>query len=241
MTRLTAKLDKALKLVYPVSCPFCEELLEPDERDVCTECAAKLSYVKEPTCFKCGCEVESVEQELCSDCSRTVHRYERGFAVFNYVDPADKACAAFKYRNGREYAPYFAGEIVRQHGRHIAQIKPEVFVPVPIHKRKLLKRGYNQAGLLAEELSRITGIPVDTGLIIRNVNTPPQKKFDPVKRANNVKTAFISSGKIVKYKSVMLVDDIYTTGATIDACSEVLKGMGIDKVYYVSICIGKGY
>ncbi len=241
MTRLTAKTDSVLKMIYPSSCPYCGEVLEKGERDVCAECLPGLSYVKEPTCFKCGCEIEDAEQELCEDCRRAEHIYIRGFAALNYVDPADKACAAFKYRNGREYAPYFAAEIVKMHGRDIARIKPEVYVPVPIHRRKLIKRGYNQAELLAGELSRITGIPVDTELIVRSVNTPPQKRFDPVKRANNVKRAFISSGKIVKYKSAMLVDDIYTTGATIDACAEVLKGMGIEDVYFVSICIGKGY
>ena len=241
MTRLTNRLQPALKYIYPSSCPFCGEVLEPEERDVCTECAGKISYVKEPICFKCGCETEDEEQELCENCRRTEHKFVRGFAAFNYTDPADKACAAFKYRDGREYASYFAGEIVKRCGKYIFDIRPEVLVPVPIHKRKLIKRGYNQSELLADELSRITGIPVDNGLIIRSVNTPPQKKYDPEKRANNVKTAFISSEKIVKYRSAMLVDDIYTTGATIDACTGVLNGMGIEKVYYVSICIGKGY
>ena len=241
MTHLTDRLTSALKYVYPSSCPFCGELLEQGEKDVCEECRGKLSYVKEPVCFKCGCEIEDEEQELCEDCRRAEHRFVRGFAALNYIDPADKACAAFKYRNGREYAAYFAGEIIKRHGKHIREIKPEVFVPVPIHKRKLAKRGYNQAELLAGEFSRITGIPVDNELIIRSVNTPPQKKYDPEKRANNVKTAFISSEKIVKYSSAMLVDDIYTTGATIDACTGVLNGMGIEKVYYISICIGKGY
>ncbi|MBR4515597.1 MAG: ComF family protein [Lachnospiraceae bacterium] len=241
MTRLTDTLNTALKYIYPPSCPYCGEVLEASETDVCAACKPRLSYVKEPTCFKCGCEIEDGTEELCADCRRVEHGFVRGFSAFNYVDPADKACAAFKYRNGREYAAYFAGEIIKKHGKHIKEIAPEVLVPVPIHKRKLNKRGYNQAELLARELSRITGIPVDTELIIRKVNTPPQKKYDPVKRANNVKTAFISSEKIVQYKSAMLVDDIYTTGATIDACTAALKGMGIEKTYFVSICIGKGY
>lgn len=146
----------------------------------------------------------------------------------------------FKYRNRREYADFFAYEIVKRHGRDILEAAPEALVPVPVHWAKRRKRGYNQAKLLANGLSGYLNIPVDDTLIQRRINTIPQKKLDPVQRENNLKKAFLSAKNIVKYKSVMLVDDIYTTGATVETCTKVLRDIGIHEVYYTSVCIGKG-
>ena len=114
-------------------------------------------------------------------------------------------------------------------------------MPVPVHKSKLRDRGYNQAEVLSVELGRRLKLPVDTGLILRDAKTTPQKGLSNQEREENLKRAFISSGKIVKYKSALIVDDIYTTGATVEACTRVLQSMGIKEVYYTSVCIGKGY
>ena len=147
----------------------------------------------------------------------------------------------FKYHFERCHASFFAGEILKVHGKEILSLHPEVLVPVPVHKKKLKKRGYNQAAELAKALSERLGIPADETLLLRGRNTTPQKKLTPEERKNNLKTAFLSGQNRVNYKSAMLVDDIYTTGATIEACTECLHNMGISEVFYTSICIGKGY
>lgn len=232
-------LKKTQMLVYPSTCPLCGVVVL-SACDVCEECRGKICYVEYPACLKCGKEVASKEIEFCADCKEHSRTFVKGFPVMKYMEPVDGSIAAFKYNNKRKYAKFFAREIVKRRGREILDVGPEVIVPVPVHKSKLKKRGYNQAELLANELSEYFFIPVDTELIERKINTLPQKNLDDEQREQNLKKAFISTDKIVKYKSALLVDDIYTTGSTIEACAKILQSQGIANVYYTSICIGIG-
>ena len=232
---------KLLDLIYPPACALCGELLAPGERGCCKVCREEIDYVKTPVCECCGQELTMAGTSLCRMCSREKRSYIKGFPAMNYVPPVSVGVAAFKYHSRKDSAGFFAAEILRVHGQEMMSIKPEVLVPVPVHKRKLKKRGYNQAELLAKELGSRMGVPVDTELISRTVNTPPQKTLDPKLREINMKSAFQMGKKSVNYKSAMLVDDIYTTGSTIEACTRLLLAQGIRDVYYTSICIGKGY
>ncbi len=145
----------------------------------------------------------------------------------------------FKYRNRRDYAEFFADEAVRNCRRYLEKWQIDVIVPVPIHKRKELKRGYNQAGEFGKKISKKTNIHYDDKLLIRKNNTVPQKEFSDYMRYVNLKGAFgVDAEKIKKYKNVLVVDDIYTTGATIDACAYMLKKAGAKKVYFLCISAG---
>lgn len=228
-------------LLYPPACPLCRTVLPIRSGAVCDVCRAKISYVQTPVCLRCGKEVMDEEQELCEDCAAHERSFIRGFPAMNYVEPLPDSIADFKYHNRRDYAVFYAQEIVRCHGQAILALAPEALIPVPVHREKLKKRGYNQAEILAQAMEDILHIPVDADIIERRVNTLPQKALDDAEREKNLKSAFHSTDKIVKYKKVMLVDDIYTTGATIEACTRALKDKGIKEIYYTSICIGKGY
>lgn len=234
-------LSAAVTLLYPPVCPLCRTVLPVRSGAVCAACRAKISYVQTPVCLRCGKEVMDEEQELCEDCAAHERSFIRGFPAMNYAEPLPESIADFKYHNRRDYAVFYAQEIVRCHGQSILALAPEALVPVPVHRDKLKKRGYNQAEILARALADILHIPVDADIIERRVNTLPQKTLDDAEREKNLKSAFQSTDKIVKYKKVMLVDDIYTTGATIESCTRALKDKGITEIYYTSICIGKGY
>ena len=116
----------------------------------------------------------------------------------------------------------------------------QALVPVPIHKRRYITRGYNQAELIARALSEETGIPVRTDMIIRTENTKPQKDLDDLAREENLVRAF-APGRMnsVVPECVCIVDDIYTTGSTIEACTNVVMAAGVKRVYYVSVAIGR--
>lgn len=152
-----------------------------------------------------------------------------------------KSIAYFKFQNRREYAKGYAEEMVKYFGERILNWKVDCMIPVPIHKKKQINRGFNQAEVLAKELSFLLSIPVDTTLIKRSKKTLPQKELNEEERRKNLINAFQIGKKGVKYKKIILVDDIYTTGSTIDACSEVLKTVGIQEIYFISLCIGTGY
>lgn len=239
---LTRKVfDTVLKYIYPPCCPICKEILSDNTRKVCIKCAGRLHYIKEPVCFRCGKMIENEEQEYCEDCSKNRRSYIRGFPALVYDDSIKPCLMDFKYKGKKQYADFLASLIVREKGSKIIEISPDVFVPVPVHKSRKRERGYNQAELLSQKLTYYLGIPTDSGLLIREQKTMPQKCLDNVERERNLKKAFKSVAKSVEYNRVVLVDDIYTTGATIESCTRVLQDMGVSEVYYTSICIGKGY
>ncbi len=228
-----------LDLLFPPRCAICDRVVPMGGNHICGNCRTELSYVKEPVCFRCGKEIGSEEEEYCLDCSTKNRSYDKGFPVFNYVPPITDSIMAFKYRGRQEYAAFYAEEIYRLYGENFGKLGIEVIVPVPVHKQKLVSRGYNQAELLAKSLGKLTGIKVRTDLVVRIEDTPPQKELSDEQREKNMRAAFASADRSVSYNSVLLVDDIYTTGATIEACTIVLKELGVEHVYYTSIAIGQ--
>jgi len=124
--------------------------------------------------------------------------------------------------------------------RKVSGWKPQALVPVPLHKKKKRKRGYNQAQVLAEELSRIWQLPVLDDLVVRVKNTRPMKEIEGTERQNNLKKAFKLGKNDVKLNTIIIIDDIYTTGSTVDAVAKVCREGGIDNVYVLSVSIGHG-
>ena len=115
-----------------------------------------------------------------------------------------------------------------------------MLVPVPVSPGRLRQRGYNQALILAQEVSRRTGIPVREDVLYRVSDTRPMKNMGPEERQNNLKKAFQCHGNDVELNSIMLIDDIYTTGATVDACARALYRQGARRVCFLTLAIGDG-
>ena len=127
-----------------------------------------------------------------------------------------------------------------QYGYYLREKKVELIVPVPLHRKKMRIRGYNQAALLAEVLGEITGISVDEDILVRVKNTKPLKQLNDKERRRSIRGAF-SVRKSVWAKTIVLIDDIYTTGSTLDEAARVLLKAGAEKVYFLTISIGQGY
>ena len=231
---------KPRDLIFPPRCPMCDEVLGLEEDKICNACLGLLPFIKEPTCMKCGKQLDDKEEEYCQDCSRRVKHFVRGYPLFNYIEPVSSSLQRFKYGGREEYAEYY-GRALREHaGEHLIKNGVQALVPVPIHKRRYITRGYNQAELIARALSEETGIPVRTDMIIRTENTKPQKDLDDLAREENLARAF-APGRMnsVIPECVCIVDDIYTTGSTIEACTNVVMAAGAKRVYYVSVAIGR--
>ena len=179
------------------------------------------------------------------DCYNTEHIYERGVSVWLHKPPVNQAIYQLKYHNQRYVAKYFAQEICIKYAEEIRRWRPQALVPVPLHRKRRRKRGYNQAELLAEEIGKILGIPVVANLVKRVHYTGYQKKLDPIGRKKNLEHAFAPGGDPDRlptdFRRVIIIDDIYTTGNTVDQVAKVLKTMGLQKVYFLTISIGQGY
>lgn len=209
--------------------------------DICPGCRSKITYIKQPVCYRCGKQLEDDEQEYCHDCVVKQHNFKRGVAAFSYSQGMKKSMYAFKYNNRREYAKYYASVIAKEFKDVIFSWNCEVLVPVPLHRSKLIKRGYNQAEILAKRLSEQLLIPMDNKILIRTRNTAPLKELNEKERITNLKSAFQTDEIKLKYKRIILVDDIYTTGSTIDECAWTLLRNGAEEVYFITACVGRGF
>lgn len=224
---------------YPRRCPVCDEPVTPCGALFCDVCRPKLRYVEEPRCFKCGKKLLREEDEYCHDCSARPHFYERGYCLYEY-ESVRKSLYRFKYDGRQEYAESYAEDMVAHLRAEIAAWKADALVPVPLHAKRMRSRGYNQAGELAKAIGRRMSLPVAEDLIYRRKCTIPQKELDNSARQNNVKNAFIIGQNDVKYSNIIVVDDIYTTGSTIDAVSRTLLQAGVSRVTFLTLAVGNG-
>ncbi|MBQ9887564.1 MAG: ComF family protein [Lachnospiraceae bacterium] len=206
---------------------------------ICPECIRKIHFVREPACKKCGKEIFDERVEYCSDCVKHRHDYEWGVPLMNYDAVGRKIIADFKYHNRRDNADFLAEEIYKRAYGKIRLMGADALVPVPMYFLKKRIRGFNQSEVLAKRLGTLLNIPVNDKILIRNRNTSPQKNLEQTQRINNLKKAFKANDIPHSIKSVILVDDIYTTGSTVNACARVLKEAGVEKVYFICACIGR--
>lgn len=234
-----------ISILYPRKCPVCETII-PDipgkvAPRVCLTCNQKLQYIHSPRCFQCGKQLYEEKEEFCNDCKVKKHLFKQGIGVFGYDENIKDAIYRFKYHNQRNYAKFFGEVIASRYGYQIRHWNPDVIIPIPLYRIKYYQRGFNQAELVAKELGNILQIPVDTKSLVRNRKTKPMKELNDEERTKNLQNAFNLTADIVKYKKVLLLDDIYTTGATMDACSKVLLEAGVEEIYCASVCIGNGF
>ena len=188
--------------------------------------------------MKCGKKLSDEVEEYCRDCKRTGHAYDRGRSLYVYDDLIRGSIARFKYGGRQEYADHYGDDIVNRLGSFISACRPDLIIPVPISEKKLIKRGYNQAELIAGRISKHTGVPVCDTMIIRITDTLPMKELSRAERMKNLKGAFKIGGVDVKCRNVLIIDDIYTTGSTIDAMAALLKANGVERVYFVTLSSG---
>lgn len=190
--------------------------------------------------MKCGKELYSAEIEYCRDCMKRRRPFEYGVSLLNYTGPMADSMAAVKYGNKREFLDFYAEETVRRLGRKLLDMKPDALIPVPVHRDRYRTRGFNQAEELAIRIGELIGIPVVSDKLLRTRKTEALKELTPSERQKNLETAFSCEELPDWIRNVILIDDIYTTGSTISACTKVLKDAGAEKVFFYSICVGIG-
>jgi ComF family protein len=235
-----------LDMLYPVRCPVCGDIVIPKGRRICSTCENKPQLIIEPRCKKCSKPIDQEQREYCSDCERKKYHFDYGFSLWVYDSVMKKSISDFKYNHKREYAKYYIEKVIFNYKDIIKKLAPDVLVPVPIHKSKYRERGYNQAEILAYGIGKELNIPILPHLLIRNKKTLPQKQLSDKERLKNLQEAFIINNKALsdypkRLKRILLVDDIYTTGSTIEACTNVLLRNGVEHVYFITLCIGKGF
>lgn len=230
-------------ILYPSRCPVCGKIPK-GQHTCCPSCYRSIHFVRQPFCYSCGKPLASPEIQYCHDCKAHPKTFDRGYSLAVYDSVTRPSLSSIKYKNRRTYLSFYASETVKVYGSLFQSLHFDAILPVPIHPKRMKKRGFNQASLFAKYLGTSLQIPVYDSLLIRTINTLPQKNLSPQQRLHNLQKAFSLfpgyENASLPFRRVLLVDDIYTTGATMEAISRLLKSHGVKEIHIFSICIGKG-
>lgn len=227
--------SRLLNLFFPPQCLVCETLV-PTHGTLCTDCWNNVPFISDPMCACCGLPLEfSVDADsLCGECLREHPPYSRARAAFVYNDLSRSLILKLKYQDEMYLAPIFSGWMASA-GAELIRAS-DVIVPVPLHYWRMMTRRYNQSLLLARGLSRHTGLTLLAHGLRRIRHTQQQKGLTRPQREKNVKGAFsVSEKDAVKGKTILLIDDVMTTGATLNACTETLLKAGASQVNVLTL------
>lgn len=236
-------IEKALDALFPsnIYCISCGNLIDRSRPyAICDHCAEKFHWLGKNTCAKCGKIVsKDYKHDLCYDCRQFDHIFEKGYTCVEYGLYERGLMMDYKYK-GKAYIGRKLGDILYDR-ISLEALTIDFIVPVPMYKKKEQKRGYNQAALMAKQLGRRMGVPCIQELLVRTRDTIPMKGLGSLERQENLRGAFdISAVKQydIKKKNILLIDDIYTTGSTADACSDVLCRAGAADIFLLSFAAG---
>lgn len=238
MNAVAALFDPFLSLLYPPRCLLCGTLGGPS--GLCAACAGQIAPVPPPWCARCG---QSLGQS--TDCFNCGSRLP-AFACARSMGHADGilrgAIHHFKYRDRPQLAEPLGAllaDFARAQSPALHDLAFDALLPVPMHRVRQRLRGYNQSERLARVLSRELGLPLDTQMLTRPRPTRPQVGLAGEARRSNLRAAFaVPCPELVSGKTLLIVDDVATTGSTLDACALALKAAGAKSVYALTLAAG---
>ena len=228
--------EKLLNIFFPshIKCVFCgEELNEHAVYDTCSHCQQTLPFITRP-CLRCGEQMPDSYSNVCYACNKNNRYFTQAKSVFEYTNNVYAIVHKFKYSNKK----YLAEPISKYMSELLAtwNISPDIICDVPIHEKKLKKKKYNHSTLLAQKISEYFGIPY-LPLCTKIINNPSQTELERNQRKENVKDAYTINPtykKDIKDKTILIIDDVITTCATIDEISKTLLNAGAKEVYAFS-------
>ncbi len=218
--------DELQKALFPPVCLICGQAGRPD-LDCCAGCEEELPRLR-GQCQRCGLELDS-DRALCGRCSMALPSFDATWPAFAYHNEIEKLVQRFKFRADLA-AGRLLGKLLARRLEALGATRPDVIMPVPLHARRLLQRGFNQSALLCRDLSaEMDGLPWVDGMK-RTRDTATQIHLPADRRAANVRGAFALTRLPKGARSVVLVDDVMTTGSTLNECARLLRLAHVDRV-----------
>ena len=217
----TGEFARTIGRLLTQDCLHCAAASE--DNIVCGACAADLPQLQKPCCPRCA--LPTPNGETCGRCLVKTPNYEATFAAYRYDFPLDKLVQSFKYGHRLALGAYFG----RQLASVAANLVADVIIPLQLHPERLRERGFNQALELARPVSTALQLPIDATHCSRTRNTPDQANLPWRERVKNIRGAFFCSTDFTG-KRVILVDDVMTTGASLDECARTLKLHGAAEI-----------
>jgi ComF family protein len=236
-TKLKPVLNHLLDIIYPPRCISCGDNVH-ENGSICAKCWSDINFITNPQCNICGFpfDFEVSADALCSGCIKTKPSFSKARAVFIYDDASYNMIKSLKYHDKTENCAAYARWMSRVGSEMINDT--DIIIPVPIHFSKLILRKYNQAALLAHGLAKTSNKKILSNAIIRKKNTKSQAEFSYKERFNNIKGAFKINSEYLdalKNKNRLLIDDVITTGATVEECTKMLLRAKVAKVEVLTL------
>lgn len=232
MGELKQVIEKVLDFLFPqdIKCIFCGEEVNENEFCLCDKCSNEVDKCVK-ICDCCGAVIKS-EAKFCVVCLNNKREFDFARAPYVYKGKVIEAVHNFKYNGAKYLAKPFA-KLMLSSFNELNKLSGgfDFIIPVPMHKDKLKKRKYNQAKLLADEVAKLTNLPVEDNLLVKVKNTESQTKLARKERFKNMKDVFeITDKRKVKNKNILIVDDILTTGATTESMAKLLRKYHANKI-----------
>ena len=227
-----------IRILYPANCVLCQIPLMIEEIHLCISCVKKIEPLKVPICLRCARSLAPYGNHrlICSQCRSERPYYDRGFALVPYEEPIKNIFHQIKFQKKLWLIKIFSGLLERLPSSEM--INYEMIVPVPLDSRRERERGFNQALIIAQMLSglNLKNTPQIKKVLAKKKRTLPQSQLKREERLNNLENVFsLRQRGAVRGKQVLLVDDIFTTGTTINECARILKEDGAERVDFFTI------
>jgi len=220
------------KLLQSQHCYLCDNHNNDSYYDICHDCIAELPY-KNQSCSRCAIPMDSIKSPVCGHCISQPPSYDVLLSPFEYHFPIDKFITELKFRH-KLYSAHTLGHLFSEFIKTKSTPLPECIIPVPLHPKRLRQRGYNQSLEIARIVSKNLKIPINRKLCERVKNTAPQTGLDAKNREQNIRNAF----RIIQakhYNHVAILDDVVTTGHTVEALAKLLRQQGISVIQVWSV------
>ncbi len=237
LAAIKSLLNAAVDIVLPPLCFQCADPLD-HHGGLCGQCWSALNFIRDPLCMRCGYpfEFEMDQEALCGACLKRVPGYDLARSALTYDDQGRSMVLGLKYSDRNEGLTSFA-RWMTQAGLDLIT-DSDLILPVPLHAMRLWRRRFNQAALIAEKIGRLNGLPVNALLLKRHKATAVQGGLSRRERHLNVRGAFCVSPadkKQLDGKRILLIDDVLTTGATVESCARTLKNAGAAQVNILTL------
>ncbi len=241
-------LSSLVELVFPPVCVLCEGDMKPGQEEshrlllwrghgICGRCLKEISWLVPPFCPSCALPIHSsaVSSHFCGECMADPPPFEWARALVVYDQEIFPLLHKMKYGHDSSLACFMGWLLAVNLKEELECLDVHLVVPIPLHAGRLRQRGFNQAAVMGRVIAKSLGVPMGLGLLNRHRYTPPQVGLNKIERRKNVRGAFSVKGENqLKGRKILLVDDVYTTGATLREASRELLKNGADKVYVMS-------
>jgi len=223
-----------INFVFPPKCLLCGQTLEDASDDrPCPYCLSKIKLLSHPRCPRCGLGfvTPAEDDHLCSGCLTEERYFTAARAIGSYEGLMVEVISRFKYQGASRLAKPLSRLLSEYKDPQLPFSEFDLILPVPLHPQRLRRRGFNQSLLLARRVSRQHSIPLDFKTLQRIRHTQPQTELSGSERQKNIRGAFkVQDPSLVEGKRLLLIDDVFTTGATVQECSKVLLKAGAKRV-----------